>query len=830
MLILCKRIFHQNQNQSQMKNCLYVLLSLFCVSGSLAQEKKVLNIKKITNAPKIDGILDEAVWAEAQEATDFVQFRPETGVKALAHQKTIVKMAYDDDAVYFAAYLHDNPEDIPIQVGTRDNFPQADFFIVVLNPNNDGKNDTEFFVFSSGSQADAVVSPGNGEDFGWNAVWDSAVKIVDDGWIVEIKIPYSALRFSNKDVQTWGLQLHRRFRKNETQYSWNLIDRTQGYFSSYSGIVQGIENIKPPTRLSFYPFASVLTRSFDGETSNDFSYGMDVKYGISENFTLDATLIPDFSQAGFDNVELNLGPFEQQFSEQRQFFKEGVDLFNKGDLFYSRRIGNSPTGNPILDDNEEITNYPNKIKMLNAVKVSGRTKNGWGIGFFNAITEKTEATIKNTLTNGSRREVVEPIANYNILVIDKQFGQNSSVSFVNTNVSRSGHFRDANVSALLFDITNKKNTFSYEGEFKVSALNLYEGNQTGYSGALGFNKVSGNYRFGVDYEIADKKFDINDLGIQNRNNFSNFSSWFSYQTFEPSKKLNSFRFNLWFNYKQLFNPSTYTGKNVGMFIRAVTKKLWSFSGNMNWNIGKQYDFWEPRTEGRFFVFKNNLNGNVQFRSNFAKTFAIRGDVGIATLFDSERDVFHKWYSIGPRFRFNDKFSLSYSYRYQGGNGGRGYVTTLENNGEILFGQRKQRTVVNSISGNYNFNSFHGLSLTFRNYWSTVTYRQDLFTLLNDGSTTTSTGHNLDTIDFDPNANFSTWNIDLRYSWQFAPGSQLTALYRNSLFNFDTMSRDNFFDSLGNLFDQPIEHTFSLRMVYYIDYNTLKNVFKNKRSS
>ncbi|MBT8272275.1 MAG: carbohydrate binding family 9 domain-containing protein, partial [Bacteroidia bacterium] len=316
-------------------------LSIFSVQ---AQEKKNLNISKATTSPKIDAVLDDAVWMGAEEADGFTQFRPDMGVPLEEHQKTTVKMAYDDDAIYVAAYLKDRPEDIQKQFTRRDNFGNSDFFGVILNPNNDAQNDIEFFVFSSGTQADAVASPGNGEDFGWNAVWDSAVKFVDDGWIVEMKIPYASLRFSNEEVQTWGLQFHRRFRLNNTQYSWNPIDRTKGNIGIYHGELTGIKNIEPPIRLSFYPFTSGVSTSYDGNNETDFNIGLDVKYGITENFTLDATLIPDFSQAAFDNVRLNLGPFEQTFSEQRQFFKEGVDLFNKGNLFFSRRVGNGPTG------------------------------------------------------------------------------------------------------------------------------------------------------------------------------------------------------------------------------------------------------------------------------------------------------------------------------------------------------------------------------------------------------------------------------------------------------------------------------------------------------
>ena len=402
-----------------------IRLTIFCIAflyslSIISQTKKTLNITKATKAPIIDGVLDDAAWQSANEAKDFIQYRPEMGIKEEDQFRTVVKVAYDNNAIYVGAYLYDDPSQLMRQISSRDNFGQSDFLMLILNPNNDAQNNTYFVVFSSGTQADAVATSDN-EDFGWNAVWDSAVKINDDGWVVEMKIPYSALRFSNEEVQTWGMQVHREFRRSRTRYTWNPIDATKGFSGLYHGELKGIQKIEPPVRLSFYPFASTITRSFDGKTDNTNRLGLDIKYGITENFTLDATLIPDFSQAAFDNVRLNLGPFEQTFGEQRQFFKEGVDLFNKGNLFFSRRIGNAPIDSPELGENEEIVNMPTEVKTINALKVSGRTKKGLGIGFFNAITERTEVSVKDTLTDETRSEVVEPLANYNILVIDQQF-------------------------------------------------------------------------------------------------------------------------------------------------------------------------------------------------------------------------------------------------------------------------------------------------------------------------------------------------------------------------------------------------------------------------
>ena len=816
-----------------MKRSLIILFVILIVLPVSAQEKKSLNIERTNTAPKIDAVLDDIAWQNAEIATDFIQFRPEMGVTLEAHQKTIVKMTYDDDAIYVAAYLKDKPEDIQKQLTSRDNFGNSDFFGLILNPNNDAQNDTEFFVFSSGTQADAVASPGNGEDFGWSAVWDSAVKIVDDGWIVEMKIPYRALRFTNQEVQTWGIQFHRRFRLDNSQYTWNAIDRSQGNIGLYHGELTGISNITPPTRLSFYPFISGILTDKDNVTEIDLNIGLDLKYGITENFTLDATLIPDFSQAAFDNRTLNLGPFEQTFGEQRQFFKEGVDLFNKGNLFFSRRIGNAPVERGDVYDElienedvvEEVIDNPEEVKTLNAIKVSGRTKKGLGIGFFNAITEKTKAKIQTkTFTRDEisneiigttityRDRVTEPLANYNILVVDQQFNGNSSVSLINTNVTRNGHFRDGNVTGALVDFSNKRNTYNIRGQLKMSNVNLPEKNnlKTGLSAFLYAGKTHGKFRYSFDYSLSNTKYDINDLGLNFRNNFSNFGVDASYQIFEPTEKLNNFRINTWVNYRMLYKPNTFTGTNFGINMNAQTKKLMWFGGNINFEPGKQYDYFEPRDfeNKRYFVYKNIGNIEGWFETNSNKTFSVGTFAYTFHAFDKERDLTGYGFGFEPTFLFSDKFRISYDLTYRDHKGSRGFVSNIDDN--IVFGERDIFSLENQLSGSYTFNPFHSISLAFRNFWSTVTYDPGLFTLEENGTLNRDEDYTTEDID-DPNVNFNTWNLDLSYTWQVAPGSFLTALYRNQLFNRDSMSEESYFDSIGTLFEQPIEQTVSVKV-------------------
>jgi hypothetical protein len=332
------------------KLVLLIIITLFSfkISAQNNQNRKKIKATRVTKAPKIDGVLEDDAWKNAEIMTDFVILRPDNGKLVSADYQTVVKVIYDDDAIYISGQMNDpDPQGIPKEFAVRDNFSISDFLLVTINPNDDGQNPFEFIVQSTGNQADAKVSNGN-EDLNWSAVWESAVSTDDKGWNVEMKIPYGALRFANRPIQSWGFNFHRRLEKLNEQHTWTHIDNSVGRWTQYDGLIEDFKDIKPPTRLNFYPYASATTTSFEGKTDSNWSVGMDIKYGLTDNFTLDATLIPDFSQVGFDDIELNLGPFEQQFTEQRQFFTEGTELFTIGNLFYSRRIGSQ---NPNIYDN-----------------------------------------------------------------------------------------------------------------------------------------------------------------------------------------------------------------------------------------------------------------------------------------------------------------------------------------------------------------------------------------------------------------------------------------------------------------------------------------------
>lgn len=804
-----------------MRNLIPILLLLICIYA-YPQQKKTLEAVRIENAPKIDGLLDDAIWQSLPAYGDFFMYEPGNEGEVDPAYKTEVKMAYDDRAVYVAAYMHDpDPENILSQFSQRDEvFVQADYFSIALNTYNDGINETRFYVTSAGTIGDARRSLNN-FDFGYNVVFECKVSKDENGWYAEFKIPYNALRFPEVDVQDWSVNFYRRLvGKNET-HTWNFIKNSVGSATQYNGLVSGVKNIDPPVRLTFFPFAQGVVSNFDGETNTDFSAGMDLKYGLSDSFTLDATLIPDFGQVAFDKVRLNLGPFEQTFNENRQFFTEGVDLFNKGNIFFSRRIGNSPSG-PLedLQENETFTKYPERVNLLNALKISGRTRGKLGVGVLNAITERTYARAEDTITGNSRDVLVEPLANYNIMVLDQQFNDNSSVSIINSNVTREGSFRDSNVTGLVFDLADKGNNFRFSGRGIMSNVSEIDSRTTGVRTELDFYRIKGKFRYRFGHDFADKELDINDLGLNFTNNYNNFVAGASYQIFEPTATFNTYSFSFTARHRRLYKPSVQTGNNFDMNLFFVTTNRFAFGGNFGFN-SKNDDYFEPRLEGRFVTFSSNLGGNIWCSSDYRKKFAYDINFGHRTWFDDPQQSY--FFDLSPRYRFSDRFLLVFSTEVSLREDQFGYIN--DDGIDVFMGQRDITNLENEITASFNFDPYKAIDLRFRNFWSTADYSDNVFFILNEDGSRSEIIY--DTTENNPNRNFNIWNLDLSFRWRFAPGSEATLLYRNQIFNLDELSTLDYGESLDNLFAQPKQNTVSLRITYFVDYNNVKGLFKKK---
>ena len=796
---------------TNIKNIL-IFFIILC-SSILYGQKKTLNTKSITSKISIDGKINEEAWSSAEIASDFVMYQPDNGKPISGNKKTTVKIVYDNDAVYIAAVLYDeDPSKIKKEITNRDTFGVTDYFSVFINGFNDGQQDFRFYVTAAGVQLDCIATE-DYKGFSWDAIWDSKTSITDKGWVVEMKIPYAAIRFPNSTKQTWGINFLRNIQRDVQVYSWNRIDTKIGAELTQNGLLEGIENIKTPTRLFFIPYASFYNQKDDTQSDNTFKGGMDIKYGINDAFTLDAILVPDFGQTKFDNAILNLEPFEQQLNENRPFFNEGTELFSKGNLFYSRRIGGFPSGDPVVGENEEITDYPSNVDLLNAIKISGRTKKGLGIGFLNAVTEKTYATIKDTITLATRKEVIEPLANYNIIVLDQRFNQNSSVTFINTNTIRNGSFRDANVSGLLFDLNTRKNSYSLNGDFKYSIINTYE-DYDGFKTALNFEKTSGKFRYVFSGKYISENYDVNDLGLIYYTNYHAAYANASYRILNPTSVFNTFKIiqeaslEIWNSINKI--QDDYLKTTIG----ASTIKNNYYEFSMLFYPQATFDFYEPRVYGRYVYVPKRVTSYFGFELNRNHALTVDATASFAKYDEENRQTYGIY--INPKYRFNNQFSLEYALEYTTKRNDRGRVG-YDSTG-IVFAERNREILQNVLTGKLAITNRMAINLDARYYWS-YAENHEFFTLQEDGYLTPNPNYNLN-----KNRNFNSWNLDLSYSWWFAPGSEMIVLYRNYALEDTNQVEKDLSDNLTNIFNSNLTTIFSLSVRYYIDYNTVKNKF------
>ncbi|PKB16071.1 DUF5916 domain-containing protein [Flavobacterium sp. 5] len=804
-----------------MKKHYYIYLLLFCTL--IYGQKKSLQTKFTSEKITLDGKLDEAIWQSTPIATDFIMFQPDNGKTVDNNKRTEVRVLYDNEAIYISALMYDNePNKILKEINKRDEFGTADFFGVFINGYNDGQQNFEFFVNAADGQADCLATDNNGEDYSWDAVWESKALITSFGWIVEMRIPYAALRFSNEKIQTWGMNFFREIRRDRQKYSWNFIDSKIGTITQQNGTMTGIENIKTPTRLFFLPYASFYTyANANQKTYGELKGGLDIKYGINDAFTLDAMLIPDFGQTKYDDRILNLSPFEQQFNENRGFFTEGTDLFSKGNLFYSRRIGGPPSYSPKMATNEEIIENLANVDLYNATKISGRTKGGLGIGYLNAVTKKTYATIRDTITQETRQVLVEPLTNYNVIVLDQRFHKNSSASFVNTNVTRDGSFRDGNVSALVWDLNTVKNTYNLSGNFEYSYVNDIENKKEGINTTLNFAETSGKYRYSTGTNLVTKGFDNNDLGINFETNYYSFYGNTSYRILNPTKIFNSFNTNINVNTQFQKETNKIQSNQINLNVNSNTKKNHYVGFGFDYRPFENYNYYEPRTDGLYSIDPTRFGSWFEISTNYNNKFAIDLNPSIA-LFGEPKRMSYGLY-IGPRYRFNDHLALYYDFNFLRQNNNKGFVDSGSNNDTlpsdaIIYANRNVITYTNTLNGKYSLNSKMNFNLSARYYWS-YTENLNFYNLEDNGRLSPN-----DTYTENQNQNLNTWNLDLSYNWWFAPGSQLTILYRNNAAKYDNLINKDFGNNYTSLLNnKDLSHVLSVSLKYFIDYNQVKNI-------
>lgn len=762
-----------------MKKLFFILILTPFLGFGQYLERKHYHIERTQTAPIIDGKMEDNCWENKAIGTHFVCMDPDNGKPIPEKFRTEWRAVYDNKAVYFIIKMYDPaPDSILKQLSVRDDLEKTntDQIGIWINPYNDGQTDFNFSVSAAGVQGDAKYSS-ESIDSNWDMVWDSQVSIDSEGWIAEFKIPYSALRFPKTEIQTWGLNIGRGIRRHREWYTWSFLDMSKENLGIQTGQLHGFQNIEPPLRLSFMPYLSTYASLYEGELNNEYNGGMDLKYGINESFTLDMTLIPDFGQVGFDNQVLNLTPFEVQYDEKRPFFTEGIELLEKGGLFYSRRISDN---------------------LLNATKITGRNQNNLGIGVLNAIT-------------GENQETGDVLSNYNVFAIDQSFN-NSFVTFTNTNVQRhNNEGSEANVSGIKMALQDKES--SYQFLWKVNQSQVKEdNNQTnGFASTFAVSKISGKFRYTLFQNTESDTYNPNHLGFLHNNNEITNGAEVSYRIIKPTKHLVSFNNGLEMMHQQLYAPRKFI--NLEYFYRQIA----TFKNYLTWglfariNPKETHDYFEART-GLDQVFKRSEHYSIRtfISSDYRKKLAI--DAGVHGSKDPLYNGHKFGYRISPRIRFNDKLFASYVFSTEKKVNNTGY--TLTHNDMPIFATRDIEFITNVLEAQYVMSNKMSAKIKFRHHWEQVK-NHSFHSISSDGFLASSNYQG------EHDVNFNAWNIDLTYSWWFAPGSELSIVWKNSILTQGAQVINHYMDNVEMLFDNPQENSLSLKLRYYLDYQYLK---------
>ncbi|MEE4176334.1 MAG: DUF5916 domain-containing protein [Bacteroides sp.] len=806
---------------------------LFTFPIQAQQSRKKLQALRVETAPHLDGTLSDPLWQLALPATGFSQYEPHNDRPATFDSE--VRVLFNDQGVFIGAILFDSsPDSILTELGLRDSNDNlnADQFWVDINPFNDGIYGFRFKVSASGVETDINMSGSSGDrgDINWDAVWRSHVSITNQGWIVEMEIPYSALRFPKNNVEDWGINFWREIRRNRESSSWNFVDRRIGNVMGSMGLLSGMEGIDPPLRLALFPYLVGYMEKNGGNEGwgSTFNGGMDVKLGLSESFTLDMTLVPDFGQVHSDARVLNLSPFEVQYDEKRQFFTEGTDLFSKANLFYSRRIGAQPRGyrnvRNQLEENEVIEENPQETRLINATKFSGRTSGGLGIGIFNGMTAASHATLHDTLTGQSRQITTQPFTNYNLVVLDQSLPNNSFVSLVNTNVTGAVKGYVANVTGTEFRLLDRSNMFRISGQGAISQQ-YYDGlnNNFGYKYDMNAGKYGGTWQYRYSRSVISDTYEQNDLGFLRRNNEIEDEVSLSYNVFEPFWRILNFSSGLGFEYARLFNPNTFTGMDLDYELRVLFDSRFFINFDASYDPKGARDYFEPRVTGRFYETDDSYRFDLRLSTDYRKRIYLDGDIEFSKINSIYEQQDFSIY-IRPTFRASNRLNLSYGLSFSEEKNDIGYVDHWSPD-SVFFGLRQTPTTINTLHVTYIFNNRLSLDFDLRHYWSRVFYDGDYFFLKPNGRLE-PWAEDLLVEDI----NYNAFTIDTKLTWNFAPGSQLSLVWKNIIDTSGSEISHTFLENLERTLNEPQINSLSLKILYYIDYPMIKNTFRSKSKS
>ncbi len=581
---------------------------------------------------ELDGLLNESVWDQVEWGGDFIGREPE--YKVAPTEKTQFKILYDAKYLYVGVRAFDSePSKIVRRMSRRDGF-DGDWVEINIDSYHDKRTAFSFTASVSGVKGDEYISNnGNDWDSTWDPIWYLRTSLDDKGWIAEIKIPLSQLRFANKENHTWGLQFTRRIFRKEERSTWQPINPTDPGWVHLFGELNGINGIKPQKQLEIQPYVVASMQKFPREDGNPFketgrkrdaNVGLDAKIGITSDVTLDLTVNPDFGQVEADPSQVNLSAFRLFFREQRSFFLEGNNILTfptSGDqhnLFYSRRIGGRPNGEVDTDRDEvEYVDALNQTRILGAAKLTGKNANGFSWGVLESFTNREKVDV--AYSNGSiGSEIVEPYTNFFVARVQQDLREGKTVfGAIFSNVNRFNNRGNGlelthdNVQSGGIDINhffkNRKYGFTFKYMFSHvhgtqgaiyetqtaserffqrpdnyhKTLDSTRTSLIGTAGTFSFGKKSGNWRWQAGSNYKAPEFELNDIGFLSQTDNLNNWVWSQYQVTKPTKLFRSQRYNF-YHEQNLDFGSVRTQVGTALNMNVQFRNLWQFGQGMFW--------------------------------------------------------------------------------------------------------------------------------------------------------------------------------------------------------------------------------------------------------
>jgi hypothetical protein len=878
------------------RNAVLVFLTLFFIYNTQAQDSTEVIIKKQYTtqalgeyaAPTINGILEDEAWNLVEWGGDYIEWQPDENTPP-SHQ-TKFKILYDSKNLYIGVRCYDDePDKIVKRLSRRDGF-DGDWVEFNIDSYFDKRTAFSFTITAAGVKGDEFISNnGNNWDSSWNPIWYAKAHVDDEGWTAELRIPLSQLKFGSAEEQVWGFQSTRRFFRNEERSVWQRKPVDQPGWVSEFGELHGLKNIEPQKQLEIQPYTVAKTETYEAEEGNPFrdgsesniTVGLDAKIGITNDLTLDLTVNPDFGQVDADPSAIALDGFQIFFQERRPFFVENKNIFDfrvsqseagntfgSDNIFYSRRIGRSPQGYPNTSDGEFV-DQPDNTPIIGAAKFSGKTKDGWAIGALESVTAQRTATILNG-DGDTRKEMVEPLTNYFVGRLQKDFNQrNSYIGGIFTATNREqipeqlnflhdaaytggldfkhqwanrdwyvgGNITMSHVRGSEEAITNTQESithlFNRVGADHVE-VDTTRTSMTGTGGNVQIGKVgNGHWKFESGATWRSPELELNDIGFQRQADDVRHYTWIGYQTLKPDSTFRrvGINYNHWtawdfqgnHNYLQ-FNTNSWQNwknnwrTNIGFNYAPIEYSNFALRGGPRLRQSPWMSFWNSvntdyRKKLRFSFFHNGRKA----LDNSIKNYYMEGGFVYQPINALRISVF-------PSLRINQD-KLQFIDNFDDVNGSPRYL-----NGEI-----NQRTLSMSFRLNYTINpnltiQYWGQPFISRGRYSNFKHITDpiaktfdnRFVQYNNQQTSLVDGtyaidEDLDGVtDFsfdDPDFSFVQFRSNLVIRWEYIPGSEIFLVWSQDVTQSGNPA-DGLLSSLGdNIFGQKPHNIFLLKATY-----------------